>query len=326
MGCAKAPAATPAVPVAAAGATLTVRDTTIANGLEVAGIAEPLREATLATRLMGSVTEVRVHEGDHVHRGDVLARVDARDMSARAAQATAGLAQADAMHRQALTQAQRFRGLYADSAAPKASLEEAESALARAEAAVNAAHAAINEVDAVSGYATITAPFDGIVSRRLVDVGTFVSPGMPMLTVQDASALRIAVTVSPRDAAGMRRGAALEARIENTSVTATVEGAVPGAGGATYTINAIVPNANGALLAGSSATLRLPGADRRAIVLPEAALVREGELTGVRVRAGATSDMRWLSVSPLDATHVEVRAGLRAGDVVELPASLAKVQ
>jgi multidrug efflux pump subunit AcrA (membrane-fusion protein) len=97
---------------------LVLRDTTISTQLEAAGIAEPLREATLGSRLMGAVTEVLVQEGQRVRAGQLLARIDARDLAAQRSQTEAAIAEADAAYQEAETQAARFRALYADSAAP----------------------------------------------------------------------------------------------------------------------------------------------------------------------------------------------------------------
>jgi multidrug efflux pump subunit AcrA (membrane-fusion protein) len=92
-----------------AGRVIEVRDTTIPAVLEAAGIAAPIQRATLSTKVMGAVTSVLVQEGTRVRTGQVLARIDARDIAAKRAQTAAGVADADAVHKDALTQAQRFR-------------------------------------------------------------------------------------------------------------------------------------------------------------------------------------------------------------------------
>ena len=317
-------ARTPAPPPASAGgaarAAFVVRDTAIRANFEASGIAAPIREATLATRLMGSVTDVLVHEGERVRAGAVLARIDARDVNARETQAAAGIAQAGAMLENTRTRASRLRALYADSAAPRAQLDDAEAGLARAEAGVRAARGAAAEVDAMRAYADIRAPFDGTIVKRFADPGAFVAPGAPIITIQDASRLRISVTVAPSDTRGIARGARLAARIENQPATAIVEGVVPAATGALYVINAIAVNGSRKFLAGAAGTLLLPRPARTGILLPETVLVREGDLTGVYVRgASGSAELRWLQVALADSGRVEVLAGLRAGETVEIP-------
>ena len=301
------------------GATYVVHDTTIDASFDAAGIAAPIQQATLSTKLMGTVTDVLVREGDHVAAGQVLVRIDARDLSARSAQAAASVAEADAMQNDARVQANRIRGLYADSAATRAQLDAAETGLARAEAGLKAAQAAASELGAVSSYSIVRAPFAGIVTKRFADPGAFAAPGAPLVTMQDVSTLRISASTTPDVARGLHRGQALTALVERTPVTATVEGAVPAMAGSLYTINAVVPNANAALLAGSRATLSLPTGQRRGLVVPAAAITREGDLTGVTLRTAQGDDRRWIRLGPTLGTLVEVTAGLRSGDTIIVP-------
>ena len=316
------PAAAP--PARVAGAVVTVRDTTLAAAFDAAGTAAPLQQATLSTKLMGTVTAVLVHEGDVVAAGQPLVRIDARDLAAKSAQVGASIAEAEAVQRDALVQANRIRALHADSAATRAQLDAAETGLARAEAGVRAARAAAGELGAVSSYATIRAPFAGVVTRRLVDPGAFAAPGAPLVSVQDASRLRITATAAPDAVRGLRRGQSIAATVEGRPLTATVEGVVPAASGNLYAVNALVPNpvaagGGGAILPGSAATLALPLGTRAALVVPAAAVTREGDLTGVTLRTAAGDETRWVRLGRAVGDVVEVTAGLRAGDRVVVP-------
>jgi len=306
-------------------ATVTVRDTTIPAVLEAAGLAEPYQRSVLSTRLMGSVTAVLVREGDRVEASQVLARVDSREVAAKGAQVDAGIVAAEAQYQEALRQAQRMRGLYADSAATKAQLDAAETGLAQAEAGLRTARAARAELDAVSAYAEIRAPFAGEITRRYVDPGAFAAPGAPLLELQDASRLRVTVSISPATAAGLRRGATLEATIEDRPAKAVVEGVVPASSGALYTVNAIVDNRDRSYLPGSAAILLVPQGTRRAILVPETAVFAEGDLSGVRVVGEQGSELRWVRLGRRSDGHVEVLAGLRAGDRVLTSASVRGV-
>ncbi len=306
----------------AVGATLTVRDTTITGTFEAAGVAEPFQRATLSTKLMGSVTQVLVREGDRVAKGQVLARIDARDVEAKRAQVDAGIAAAEAMYQDAQTQAARFRALYADSAATRYQLEQVETGLARAEAGLRTARASRDELNAIGDYAEIRAPFSGVVTQRFVDAGAFAAPGAPIVEVQDAARLRVSVTVPPRVASGLKTGQSLDAAIEGHPARAIIEGAVPAPAGAVYTVNALVENPKEAFMSGSAATLLIPDGTRSAILIPATALVQEGDLTGVRVTVGGITALRWVKIggpcnAPAGAAAcVEVLSGLTAGDEI----------
>ena len=297
------------------GVSVAVTDTTIIDAFEAAGTAEPIRAATLSTKLMGSVTAVLVHEGDRVAAGQPLVRLDARDLDAKRAQVEAGLAEASAVHADATVQVGRIRALSADSAATRAQLDQAETGLARATAAVASARAMAAELAATASYADVRAPFAGIVTRRFVDPGSFAAPGAPLVSVEDASTLRVTVSAAPGAARGLKSGALVTATIGDVAVKAKVEGVVP-SGPNLYTVNALVPNSTAQFMSGSSATLALPRGTRRAILVPAGAVVRQGDLTGVRTVAGGQPTLRWVKLGGALNGSVEVLSGLGAGDTV----------
>lgn len=306
-------------PVVTAGTPLTLRDTTITATFDASGVAEPLQQASVSTKLMGTVTAVRVHEGDLVGAGQVLVEIDARDLTAKANQVAASIADAEAMQKEAATHAGRFRALYADSAATKAQYDAAETGLARAEAGLRAAKAGAAELDAMRSYASVRAPFAGQVTMRMADPGTFAAPGAPLVTVQDDAQLRLSVSAPADVVKGLARGATLAATIDGVDVTAKVEGVVPAGAGNLYTVNALVANPKHTYRAGSAAVVHLPLGSKTGLMVPQAAIVRDGDLVGVIVRKNGTDDRRWVRIGVSTPTHVEVLSGLSAGDVIVVP-------
>lgn len=301
------------------GRVVAVVDTTINAAFDAAGVAEPIAQATLSTKLMGTVTAVLVREGSQVSAGQMLVRIDARDLAARQSQAGAGIAEAEAVRRDAITQAARIRSLYADSAATRAQLDAAETGLARAEAAVRQARAGASELAAVVGYSAIRAPFAGVVTQLFVDPGAFAAPGTPLVTVQDGRRLRVVATVAPDVARSLRRGASVAATVEGRPTLARIEGIVPAGGGNNYTVNAVVDNRGALFLPGSVATLSLPLGTRRTVVVPSAAVRREGDLTAVWLRRAGGDELRMVRVGVTAGDQIEVLGGLRAGDQVIVP-------
>jgi RND family efflux transporter MFP subunit len=303
-----------------AGEIYVVHDTTIDAVFDAAGTAAPVQRATLSTKLMGTVTTVLVQEGDRVRAGEPLVRIDARDLSAKSTQVAATVAEAEVMHNDARAQANRIRALYADSAATRAQLDAAETGLARTDAGLRAAQAAASELGAISSYSVVRAPFAGLVTKRFVDPGAFAAPGAPLVALQDVSTLRISASTTPEIAAALDRGQTLDALVERTPVRVTIEGVVPSLTGSLYTINAVVPNPDAVLLAGSRATLRLPTGLRRALVVPARAIERAGDLTGTIVRTADGDDRRWVRLGVALGSMVEVTAGLRPGETIVVPA------
>ncbi len=315
VACGGSPPAEAQEAVRIPGATAVVRDTVLPDLLPAAGLAEPILQANLSTRLTARVTEVLVHAGDRVSAGQLLVRLDASDLEAKRLQVEAGARAAGAGRNEARLYADRIRNLYADSAAPKVQLDAAEAGLERAEAGWQAAMAAGSELQSMRAYAEVRAPFAGVVTKRFVDPGAFAAPGAPLVTVEDHRAIRISATVAadlPRPA----RGSRVTGTVGGVTVDAEIEGVVSVSGSPVVTVNAIVANPDGALRTGAAATLGLPLGNRRVVVVPFAAVVRDGDLTGVRVRTAGGDELRWVRLGKRYNAVIEVLSGVVPGDTV----------
>ena len=301
------------------GTPFVVSDTQLTDGFVASGIAEPVQQAMLASKLMARVTDLLVREGDQVAAGQVLARLDARDIAAKSEQVAAGLTAAEAMHREAQAQANRIRALYADSAATRAQLDQVETGLVRAESSVRQARASAAELHAMHDYATLRAPFAGTITQRLVDAGALVAPGQPLLEIEDQSVLRISVTAGPDAVRQLRRGQRLSGDLGGRPVESVIEGIVPAPAGHLVTVNAILRNPDREFYAGTSATLLLPQGIRPGRLIPRAAVIAQGDLIGVYLRKDGTVDLRWIRLGATHGDRVEVLSGLAPGDTVIVP-------
>lgn len=301
------------------GQVFVVPDTMIDRVLPVSAVAEPVQQSTLSTKVMGMVTAVAAVEGARVRAGEVLVRIDASELDAKRSQVQASRSAAEAVLHDAQVQAARMRALYADSAAPKAQLDAAETGLARAQAGFEAAQAAARELEAVARYSEVRAPFTGRLTHRFVDVGAFAAPGAPLVTVEDASRLRLSGWAAPEAATGYRPGDPIRATIEDSAVAARIEGVVPAGRGNLVQVNALVSNAEGRLPSGSAAKLLLVRGRRPAVLVPQAAIIRQGDLTGVYLITAGGNELRWIRLGEPAGTMVEVAAGLAPGDRVIIP-------
>lgn len=158
-------------------------------------------EVSINTKIPGRLVDLYVQEGVRVHKGDVLAQVDAREVSAMNSAAKAKISAAKAARLQAeanLDQARRdlarYEELYRAGAISRSMYENLQSkcdilaaACEQAEANVEASTEAFNQSAVNVGETVITAPFDGIVTTKYVDAGAMVSTGMPIVGLQDPS-------------------------------------------------------------------------------------------------------------------------------------------
>jgi RND family efflux transporter MFP subunit len=300
-------------PAAAAPAEPVVVRTARAGGagdgwIEVPGAIEAALAATLASRHSAAVEEVRVEEGSAVRAGDLLIVLDAADLRARIAAAEAALAAATA-HRD------RIAGLFARGAATRQELDGAEVAHA----------AALAERDAARGqlaYAELRAPFDGRVTDKRVRRGDLAVPGQPLLAVQGIARLRVAASVTERQADRMKTGDPVTVILEDGSRTQARISVVGPAGDPAsrrFLVKADLAERSGAR-AGSFARLRLPhaGDAAPAALVPRAALVERGALTGVYVVEDGRARLRWISPGEPAGDALVVRAGLDPGEEVIL--------
>lgn len=315
IGCGEDATDQPPMVAVPLGHAVAVIDTVLAATTDATGMTAPLESAILSTKLMASVAEVLVIEGARVARNQLLVRLDLRDLVAKKHQAEAMLADAEAERDLAEMAAVRLRALYADSAAPKATLDAAESGVVRAKAGVRAAQAALAELAATTSYGVIKAPFDGVVMRRFVDPGAFVGPGAPLMTVDRVGARRVTATVPAAAAEVVTPGDTVSVMINGEEHEARVEGTIR-SGAGTWAVNAILPNADGMIASGSAATIRLPAGERSALLVPTAALTRQGDLTTLLRRTAHGDLLTVVRTGQSVGQFTEVLGGLSAGDSV----------
>jgi len=166
-GAGKKAAPTP-VPVTVAQAA--VRDLPIV--LEVVGRAEAYASVTIKSRVDGQVATVSYNEGQHVRTGDVLLRLDPADFEARLQQAEANMARDQAQLAKARADVARYVALKERGFVSEEKVSEVRSNEAALAAAVRAGQAAADAARLQLSYATLRAPFDGIVGARLVFAGS----------------------------------------------------------------------------------------------------------------------------------------------------------
>ena len=224
-GCSAGPAAAApadaAEPIAVTSALVSMTD--VAGAIDSGGVVQARTTATIAARILAPVREVRVLPGDQVRKGQTLIVLSGDDLAA-GAQATraaalaaeqgsiaaaaelqsaeAGLALARASH-------DRIAGLQAKRSATAQELDDATATLRSAEARVAGASARVlqaastvesaraisDQASTTASFTTITAPFDGVVTAKMVEPGNMASPGLPLLRLEDTREFRLEVRV-----------------------------------------------------------------------------------------------------------------------------------
>ena len=272
---------------------------------EVVGTVQPKLQAVIEAKVSGRITRLPVSVGQSVKQGDVLADLAAQEVQAK-------LDQANAAFQQAELDFNRVSNLRKQTAATQSELDTAQ-------ARYNVAKAAVAEAEAMSGYARIVAPFDGVVARKLADEGDLAMPGKPLLELEGRAGLRLVADVPGLLAGRVLADAKLAVRVDTLQdpITGTVAEISPVADPASRTVRVKVdlPDTAG-LRTGQFGRLAVPVGEATFLVVPPPALIQRGQLEILFVSADGKAQMRLVRTGKQTAQGVEILAGLEAGEVV----------
>ena len=321
--------------------------TDVASAVDSGGVVQARTTARITARIMAPVREVRVSPGDRVREGQTLIVLDGNDLAAGARSArSAALAaeqgsNASAAERQAaeaglalaLASHERIAGLQARRSATAQELDDATATLRSAEArvagasaralqaasAVESARAASDQASTTESFTRIAAPFDGVVTEKLVEPGNMASPAMPLLRLEDTRGFRLEVRVDESRIGQIRNGDSVPVFLG--AGAASIMGKVVEVSRAVDTdaraflVKIALPDAPG-LRSGEFGKARFGGTPRRALTIPSSAIVRRGQLTSVFVVDKGVARVRLVYLS-----ESTVLAGLTESEMVILSPS-----
>lgn len=323
-----------------------------AQPLALPGTLLGVTESTLYARSNGYILKWNKDIGSTVKKGDLLAEISAPEIDQELSQAIAARVQSAAGAALAKSTAERWKSLREKDAVTQQDMDERASAYRQAHANLAAADANVERLRKLSGFNQVVAPFDGIVTRRNIDVGDLVNAGnggagQALFTVAKIDPLRlyiyvpqvyagqvkiggeVTVTLAERAGEEYRGTIARTARAIDT-VTRTMQ------------VEIRVPNPDGTLITGSYVQATLPiNVDAKALVVPTNVLLfRPGgtrvalvdpkghvQLATVMLGTDFGDRVQVLSgLKPTDRVILNPADSLADGDVVTLPAQQAKTK
>ena len=272
----------------------------------------------------GTVAAIPVEEGEQVGRGEVLVRLDARELSAEVAAVEAAVARARTEVVSLERRVERNRGLFDKGAISRQTLDDLESSYEAAAARLAEAAAQRDVARRRLDKAVIRAPFAGRTGARSVYAGDYVQEGDRLFTLVDDDPLKVEFTVSEQYVDRLAPGSPVALRVRSLpgrEFTGRVVFISPQVDRATRTVTlkAEVPNPGGELRAGQFADVALE-LERRAdaVVVPEQAIVPRGGENFLFVVAGGKVEERRVVLGQRQTGTVEVREGVVPGERVVL--------
>jgi len=296
-----APAATAPVTVSVA----VVREQEIPVLTEVVGTLQAAERAAIAAKVTGVISRMPVVLGSTVKTGDILVAISAEEILARLNQAEAQLAQAK-------RNLEREQNLLQKNAATAETVNSMHDLHAIAQAGYR-------EAKTMLGYATITAPFDGVVTRKNVSTGDLATPGSVLLHIENNQRLQVTTAVPESLVLKVHTGDTLTVRVPSAEavVKGTVSEIAPAADPSSRTASVILdlpPNSN--LRSGQFARVLLPGKDGKALVIPTTAIAPSGQMDRVFVVEEQHARLRLVRTGMSLDGLTEILSGLNPGETV----------
>jgi len=267
----------------------------------------PYREVTIMSELSKKVVAVAFKDGSQVAAGQLLYKLNDADIRARIRQLQADL-------RLAAINESRLKALLQTEAVRQ---EEYDAALAK----LQTLKATEDLLQVELSKTSIRAPFSGRAGISKVQIGALVSPGLPLVSLQEQGTVKIQFTVSERYLPLVRPGSKIQFSTALTERTdATVFASEPSLDQASrdITVQAVASNAAGKLRPGMSAKVffKTAAETEKRVVLPTQALIPGGNGYNVFVVKGGVAKMTPVTIGNRDEDEATIQSGLQNGDTV----------
>lgn len=295
---------------------------TIVPELSFSGSLDPDWQADVAAKVDGRLEKVYVREGDRVAKGQVLAILEQVDTDADLLNAKGTYLDAQTNLRKAETDLARYEKLYATGAVSQQVVDDYRFARDNAEAKLEAARGNLQSMESKSAATVLTAPADGIVSKRYYQEGYYAKSGTPIFSVADISVLKTVIHVPEGQVAGVSVGNEAQVLLPaypDKKIIGRVTRIAPVADLPSHTFAAeiSVDNSQG-LLAGVYANVKLVAQPKENVLtIPVHAIVmRDDQQTVFVADAEGVIQRRVLTVGYSNDKVAEILGGLEESDLI----------
>lgn len=269
---------------------------------EVVGTVRSKQRAVVEAKVSGRVLEYSATPGTLVKAGEVLARLDVQEIQAK-------VDQARAMLDQAKRDFDRQKQLIASNATTRQEFDAAD-------ARVKIGTGAVSEAETMMSYAKVTAPFDGVVTRKLADVGDLAMPGKPLLEIEAPTSLRFEADLPEAILDRVKLGAKMPVRLAKV-IEGTVSEVSPVADpvSRTFNVKLDLPPTEG-LRTGQFGRVSVPVAEVKLLLVPQSSVLKRGQMELVFVAKDGKAGLRLVKTGKMLEGRVEVLSGLEEGELI----------
>lgn len=307
----------------------TVQFREVAQTYAAEGLVEATQQSTVSAQIGGRIKEVNFDIGDHVRKGQVLVRIDEREATQALAGSQAQVMQAQANMQNAKATYERSKQLFTQKFISQSALDKAQADYQVALAQAAASQAGAGQASLAHGYTSVNAPYAGVVSARLVEVGEMVMPGKPLMTGFDPVEMRVVVPVPQYKLAEL--GTKPEVMVEVPAISRWIKAASvtvqPLADARTHStqVRVNLPANEAGVYPGMYVRAHFVLGKVKKLVIPAAAVLRRSEVVAVYVVDGkGQARLRQVRLGESAAEGwVEILAGLNANERVALEPVLA---
>jgi RND family efflux transporter MFP subunit len=291
----------------------------VSDWLTLDGTVSAIHQGTVAAQTSGRVSRMLVDVNDPVQAGQPLLEISSKEQFAAVTGAEARVARAQAQQVEAERQLGRFQALIAKGVITRAQLDNAQATDRAARAEVNGAEAALTQAREAYGYTRILAPYAGVVTRRLVELGETVAPGTPLLSGFSLGELRVELELPQSALALASQPADAQVLLPDGKVVVPVKLTrfnYADSQSHSFRLRLDLPPQTPGVLPGMWLKVQLRQGERQVLQVPERALLRQGEFNGVYLKLADGWALTPVRVGHCLKGQCEILAGLNAGDTL----------
>jgi RND family efflux transporter MFP subunit len=285
----------------------TPKNHTFESAYSFLGTFEAIHQNTIGADGGGKVIQLSIEEGDRVSKGQVIAKLDDELLQLQ-------LQNAEVSIEGQKNDENRYNNLAKENAVSGVTLE-------KTKLGVRSAEIQRKQLQKQLKNATIKAPFSGVITKRMIDLGSVIGSGSPVVEITDISSLKLTVSVPERDilkfklnqsvevAADIYTGKSFKGKVSNISVQADKSH--------NFKVQITIPNGKQEIMAGMYGSVSLNNAESiTALAIPRKALVGSSKNPQVYVIRGGKSLLISFNAGTSDGEFIEVVNGLQSNDQI----------